>query len=287
LFYSPYQYILECFPGLTSFYKSIIFRNIVFYSCNAMVYYKDDITVYFGKHNSLPHSHFAIEIMIGMNCLLESKIINKHLKPAKAFMVLPNFPHRFSSDREEGEKLIVLIDGGIQIARNIIAKYQLKEKKIIALDYRSIEVLANSIFDQKADKHEKIYNTLVQFVNHLDVIAPKVNLPIPDLDKRILVAIEYVRENIQDQDLDFSILAQKVCLSESRLAHLFKSEMGIPFRKYVLWIRLKAAVAAIKTNHSITQASYIAGFSDSSHFSKVYSEMLGIKPSLPLLDYKS
>ena len=255
-----------------------------------MVYFKDDITVYFGKHNTLPHSHFAIEIMVGFNCLLESKLINKHLKPAKAFMILPNYSHQFSSDREEGEKLIFLIDAGIPIARNIVTKYQLREKKIIDLDFKSIETYANSIFSKKENNskagHEKIYETAVQFINHLNQTAPMRNLVSPDLDERILVATKYVQENIQDQNLDFALLAQKVCLSESRLAHLFKEELGVPFRKYVLWVRLKAAVAAIKSNHSITQASYIAGFSDSSHFSKVYSEMLGIKPSVTLLDYK-
>ncbi len=255
-----------------------------------MLYFNDDISVYFGKHNALPHRHFAIEIMIGMNCLLESRQINKHLKPAKAFMVLPNYLHQFTSDSGEGEKLIVFVDAGLPMARSIISNYQLKEKKIVTLDYRPVEKFVQTICREKegsSENHnEKLYGSLVRFANHLCAGNPGKKQVVPDLDQRIMAAIAYVQENIRDQMLDFSLLAKKVCLSESRLAHLFKKEMGIPFRKYVLWIRLKAAIAAIKNKHSLTQAAYIAGFSDSSHFSKVYSETFGIKPSLPLLDYK-
>jgi AraC-like DNA-binding protein len=39
--------------------------------------------------------------------------------------------------------------------------------------------------------------------------------------------------------------ARVAAVSPSRLTHLFTEEMGIPFRRYVLWLRLMLAVQAI------------------------------------------
>lgn len=251
-----------------------------------MICFNEDITIYFGKLNSLPHRHYALEIIIGVNSTLISTHINKELKPAKAFLVLPNYEHQFFLENEEGEKIVILVDAGILFARTIISKFGLKEKKIMELDYSSIESFVKTIFILKdsaeKDNGEALSQCLIEFVSHLSSPSPIIT----PLDDRVLHAKKYVEENIHDKNIDFSELAKKVCLSESRLAHLFKNETGIPFRKYVLWIRLKTAIGLVKNNNSITQSAYIAGFSDSAHFSKVYSETFGLKPSLPLLDYK-
>ena len=103
-----------------------------------------------------------------------------------------------------------------------------------------------------------------------------------EIDLRVRQVMEYIRKQIDKQDFDFFEIAEQSNLSESRLAHLFKQEVGIPFRKYVLWTRLKIAVDHILKGEAITKDSYIAGFADASHFNKVYVQMFGLKPSAPL-----
>uniref|UniRef100_A0AAU2JUL6 Helix-turn-helix transcriptional regulator n=1 Tax=Streptomyces sp. NBC_00049 TaxID=2903617 RepID=A0AAU2JUL6_9ACTN len=68
-------------------------------------------------------------------------------------------------------------------------------------------------------------------------------------------------------------------LSESRLAHLFRAELGLPFRPYVLWLRLMRAAELASQGQSLTEAAHGAGFSDSAHFSRVCRRMFGIAPS--------
>jgi AraC-like DNA-binding protein len=77
-----------------------------------------------------------------------------------------------------------------------------------------------------------------------------------------------------------------VFLSESRLLHLFKEQIGLPIRNYILWIRLKKVVELIANGESLTYAAHEAGFSDSAHLSKIFLKSIGINPSFLIKNSK-
>lgn len=76
--------------------------------------------------------------------------------------------------------------------------------------------------------------------------------------------------------------AGRAGVSPTRLTHVFTREVGIPFRRFVLWTRLKHAVAATQAGHDLTEAAVAAGFSDSAHLSRTFRAMFGLSPSLVL-----
>lgn len=71
-------------------------------------------------------------------------------------------------------------------------------------------------------------------------------------------------------------VARHVGLSPGRARHLFSDQTGLPFRTYVLWLRLMRAVELYSGGTSLTEAAHGAGFSDSSHFSRTFRRMFGI-----------
>jgi AraC-like DNA-binding protein len=81
-------------------------------------------------------------------------------------------------------------------------------------------------------------------------------------------------------------IAAEVALSSSRLSRVFAQEVGFPFRRYVLWTRLRRAALAVQSGADMTTASATAGFSDSAHFSRVFRATFGLAPSevLPILE---
>lgn len=76
-----------------------------------------------------------------------------------------------------------------------------------------------------------------------------------------------------------SALARDVGLSESRFLHLFKAALGVPFRRYKIWIAMGAAVRGIARGANLTDAALDAGFASSAHFSTTFREMFGLEPS--------
>jgi AraC-like DNA-binding protein len=73
------------------------------------------------------------------------------------------------------------------------------------------------------------------------------------------------------------------CLSESRFSHLFVEQIGLPFRTYLLWLRLSIAVERMAAGDSLTVAAHDAGFADSAHFSRTFLRMFGIPASVLLM----
>lgn len=74
-------------------------------------------------------------------------------------------------------------------------------------------------------------------------------------------------------------LARYARISPSRLAHIFRENVGIPLRPYVLWLRLQQAGAALAAGESVTSAALAAGFADAAHLTRVFRRMFGLAPS--------
>lgn len=68
-------------------------------------------------------------------------------------------------------------------------------------------------------------------------------------------------------------------MSPSRLTHRFTREVGIPFRRYILWVRLRTVAERVTFGDNLTRAAVTAGFSDSSHLSRVFKSNFGLSPS--------
>ena len=73
-------------------------------------------------------------------------------------------------------------------------------------------------------------------------------------------------------------------LSVSRLRHLFASEIGMPFQRYILWRRLSAAFEGLLAGSNVTEAAHAAGFADAAHFARTIKAMFGIRASDIILE---
>ena len=109
-------------------------------------------------------------------------------------------------------------------------------------------------------------------------------LGLPDEDAahpRLNTVIRAIENNPGDFD-KIEDAAKLINLSGSRFRALFKSEVGIPFRRYRLWRRMAHVVKAVSNGKSLTHAGADAGFSDSAHLSASFKSMFGITPSFLL-----
>ncbi len=94
-------------------------------------------------------------------------------------------------------------------------------------------------------------------------------------DRRVRQIIKWANENLNDSPA-IDQAAKGVGLSPSRASHLFVEETGLPFRTYVLWLRLVRAVDARVAGRNLTEAAQEAGFADSAHLSRTFKRMFGL-----------
>ncbi|HWA01408.1 MAG TPA: AraC family transcriptional regulator [Caulobacterales bacterium] len=94
-------------------------------------------------------------------------------------------------------------------------------------------------------------------------------------DRRVRLMVQHAREHL-DAPLSLSDVARRVGLSPSRASHLFVEETGLPFRTYLLWLRVSRAVDAYAGGASLTEAAVEAGFADSAHLSRTFRRMFGL-----------
>jgi AraC-like DNA-binding protein len=85
-----------------------------------------------------------------------------------------------------------------------------------------------------------------------------------------------------DEHLSVERLASLVDLSPHRFQHLFTQELGVPYRRYRSWMRMREAIAAIAAGTSFTRAAHSAGFCDQAHFTHDFRRTFGAPPSLSL-----
>ena len=100
----------------------------------------------------------------------------------------------------------------------------------------------------------------------------------PNPDARIAAALDQLHASPGD-DHSLASTARGARLSPSHFLHLFKQETGVPFRRYRIWVRMGAALKAVRAGRSLTEAAHDAGFSSSAHFSSAFTEMFGLPPS--------
>ncbi|MFB7874448.1 helix-turn-helix transcriptional regulator [Nocardia sp. NPDC056064] len=74
-------------------------------------------------------------------------------------------------------------------------------------------------------------------------------------------------------------VAALVGLSPSRLTHLFSAQVGLPLRRYILWLRLMNAVRSAEPGRDLTTIAHAAGFADSAHLTRTCREIFGLPPS--------
>ncbi|CAG9271556.1 AraC family transcriptional regulator [Paraburkholderia unamae] len=102
-------------------------------------------------------------------------------------------------------------------------------------------------------------------------------LPSRSIDRRIAMVLESIRNNPTGTGAaaDYASL---VNLSFSRFLHLFKKEMGTPFRNVRTWKRARSLLHYVHTSGNLVHVALDIGYPDSTHFSHSIRHVYGLKP---------
>lgn len=102
-------------------------------------------------------------------------------------------------------------------------------------------------------------------------------------DPRILLAKDFAEAALCRGAVSVAAAAQQTGLSPDRFRHLFAEHAGLPFRRWLLWRRLRLAVAELLKGSDVTTAAHAAGFADAAHFARTLKAMFGVTAGQTLL----
>lgn len=110
-----------------------------------------------------------------------------------------------------------------------------------------------------------------------------INMPVsekqsPD-DKLITKAIEFIKENITNTDLNGEMLADQLNISRVHLYRKLKALVDCSSSEFIRRVRLKHAITLLEANNlNVSEIAYDCGFSSPAYFSTCFSNFYGMSP---------
>lgn len=87
------------------------------------------------------------------------------------------------------------------------------------------------------------------------------------LDPRVR-SVTRIMADCSDDLTPVASIAESVGLSSSRFQHLFTRQIGVPYRRYRSWMRMRVAISEIVNGGNCTMAAHVAGYADLAHFTR-------------------
>ncbi|WP_038904384.1 arabinose operon transcriptional regulator AraC [Dickeya zeae] len=99
------------------------------------------------------------------------------------------------------------------------------------------------------------------------------------MDPRVIEACQFITGNLAGE-LRIDEVARHVCLSPSRLAHLFREQVGVNILRWREDQRvIRAKLLLQTTQESIAAVGRVVGYDDQLYFSRVFRKRVGVSPS--------
>jgi AraC-like DNA-binding protein len=221
-----------------------------------------------------PHKHFAKHIIISLEDEFISIIEGVHVS-CKGIVIASEVKHTVVST----EPMLVFFVEEMTVPAKSLDKNYLKGNSHCCITNVIIEEIKN-IWNYFKNKHERIdVNKILSQIENILQINTSEKLSV---DRRVLAALEYIRNQEAIDEKIFYKAALFVNLSPSRLSHLFKNSVKISFKLYLTNLKFEKTVEYLLKGKNITNACMLAGFGSSSHFSSASQKILGLSMSYVL-----
>ncbi|OKS86747.1 AraC family transcriptional regulator [Mucilaginibacter polytrichastri] len=218
-----------------------------------------------------PHSHNTMQLFVDLQHGFKCKTGDGDWQTYRLLILRENVIHQL--DTNGSVQLLIYLDASSTIAR------QLQERYLTGQDAASPNVNLLALLHpaelQRAmlEPDPRLTYGLIRCIFSLLTEMPLTSA----IDGRIIKVKELIAAG-QANSQNIRMLADTVCISESRLRALFKQVTGVSIYKYLLWRRLRYGINQLMAGKAVGEAALESGFSDSSHFHKMLVQMFGLAP---------
>lgn len=236
------------------------------------LYVWNGFSVFWGmSFNTSPHYHDTLQLVFDIDRTFKLKDKDSEWQEYAAAIIKDRHIHQLDSNNSI--QLFLYLDKDSTYAKQLTKKY-LGEQGINDLSKSDIRKLSNNFFKKLlVDTHcESLLKGYMMILRHL--IDPDV----PVLkDERVEKAITFIARS-RDRQIGIKEVAAHVHLSESRIRHLFKQQVGQPIQNFMLWMKIVDSLNLIVKGSKVEETAYATGFWDASHMNRSYKTLLGVTP---------
>lgn len=241
---------------------------------NRIYWQEDKIGMITNNINAKEHSHWMLQLFLSLD--KEFNItVNNNTITCRCIVVDKNVVHSFQTNNKIYFSCMIEPTSifASQITKNM------NNLGYCICDYDDISWIQEKGLHLVQDAHLESY---LDFMNDLAKYLHISSVPLL-YDERITELL-HLLETCSCHEHTISSFATKVSLSPSRLSHLFKEQVGVPLKSYIVLHQIKQAFMYLLQGKTITDAALLAGFDSPSHFATTVKRVIGMSASLSLKD---
>lgn len=239
---------------------------------NNIYWDRDKISIITDQIEAVPHKHWAMQLFFSVEKNVEISVEGKKIS-CKCIVINCNTLHSFSTD---GRLYFTMIIEPTSSFANQLDE-RMRGKKYHIFGNQDIELpksLLSCLIDSGGIReYREFVIKLYEFLGLRE--QPKI------YDDRIRDLL-YEIEQCNCDTHSIAFFADKVALSQSRLSHLFKEQVGMPLKNYIQFHQMQRAFLALLNGKNITEAAMLADFDTPSHFATVTKKMMGMPASISM-----
>lgn len=218
------------------------------------------------------HAHHAIQIVIA--CEGEAAISEDggEWRSGRCIIVPPDVEHSYAGRGAVGAMMFI----DPESIEGAWLRAAISDRITIVPEGR-VAAVADALRTFRENPFEAMeIGELIRFaVSSLSAGLPPARQPDPRITRVLdrIASSEGLRISVEEA-------AEIAILSPSRFQHLFKQQVGLPFRRYMLWKKVSRAMIAMAREKTLAAASHAADFADAAHLTRTFHQMFGLPPSV-------
>ncbi len=218
-----------------------------------------------------PHHHDTLQLVFDIDRTFKLKDNDTDWREYSAAIIKDGHTHQLDSNGSI--QLFLYLDKDSAYAKQLTTKY-LATQNINDLTRSELRKLSNNFFkklliESDCDSLFRGYQMILQHL--IDLNAPVMR------DERVDKALAFIMQ-ARGKAITIKDVAKHICLSEGRIRHLFKQQVGQPIQNFMLWMKIVDSLNLIVKGNKVEETAYATGFWDAAHMNRSYKTLLGVTP---------
>lgn len=213
------------------------------------------------------HKHWLLQMFLSSQKEINIEVNGQRI-PCSAILINTDILHTFHAEGEP--HFTILIDPTTELGRAM--KGLLMNQPFYIFTHEKVAAMQQNFQNVLIQKEQ---DNMISFARNM-ISQFSYNI-IVNFDDRIYKVLKLLDDCVhEDESHQIKYFSKETYLSESRLAHLFKEETGIPLKSYIVLHKLQKAYESIFNGENITTAALNAGFDSPSHLAYTNKMMTGM-----------